>query len=220
MLDMSRWPIIFCLNLLISCAGYKAVDRGNPLSQYGIKTVSVPMFLNQSTLAAVSGKFTSEFINLLSSYPGLVVQTGFHKNTDAVFIGVVESNKFYAQTVTNAQQRVASSVAQNSVGAGRNDFYIPATTNVNLRLRLMLLKKPTEEELTLLRSKYASKLKGNSKIIFNEVISVSETFNREVFDKEDGQINFTQNYGILNRSVEKMARKAAMNFEESVLYAF
>lgn len=218
--DMWRWPIIFCLSFLMSCAGYKAVDRGNPLSQYGIKTVSVPMFLNQSTLAAVSGKFTSEFINLMSSYPGLVVETGFNNNSDAVLIGVVESNKYYAQTVTNAQQRVASSAAQNNVGSNRNDFYIPATTNVNLRVRLMLLKKPTEEELALLRSKYASKLRGNTKIIFNEVISVSETFNREVFDKEEGQINFTQNYGILNKSIEKMARKAAMNFEESVLYAF
>lgn len=212
---------IFCFCFfLTSCAGYKAVERGNPLSQYGVKSVSIPMFFNKSALAGAASSFTSSFITLMSSYPGLKVETGFSKDNDAVLIGVVESQKTYASTVVNAQQRTVSSVAPNSLGNKRNDFYVPATSRVELRVRIMLLKKPTEAELQLLRTKYASKLRGNRKIIFNEVVTVNDTFNREIFDDKAGQVNFTQNYGILHRSIEKLAKQAAVNFEESILYAF
>lgn len=211
----------FCLCLVItSCAGYKAVERGNPLSQYGVKSVSIPMFYNKSSLAGAASSFTSSFITLMSSYPGLKVDTGFSKNNDAVLIGVVESQKTYTGTVVNAQQRTVSSVAPNSLGNKRNDFYVPATSRVELRVRLMLLKKPNQEELKLLRTKYASKLRGNRKIIFNEVVTVNSTFNREIFDDQAGKVNFTQNYGILHRSIDKLANQAAINFEESILYAF
>lgn len=212
---------IFCFCILLtSCAGYKAVERGNPLSQYGVKSVSIPMFLNKSSLAGAASSFTSSFITLMSSYPGLKVDTGFSKDNDAVLIGVVESQKTYSNTVVNAQQRTVSSVAPNSLGNKRNDFYVPATSRVELRVRVMLLKKPTQAELKLLRTKYATKLRGNRKIIFNEVITINDTFNREIFDDKAGQVNFTQNYGILHRSIEKLAKQAAVNFEESILYAF
>ncbi|MDA9793207.1 hypothetical protein N9B72_01355 [Bacteriovoracaceae bacterium] len=212
--------IIYLLPLLTSCAGYKMVEKSNPLARYGIKKISVPMFLNQSTLAATSSSFTSEFISLLSSYPNLKARAGFQKDSDAVLIGIVQSNKRYSQTVINSQQRVVTTVAPNTLGNERSDFYIPATSQVKLRLKILLLLKPTEQELKLLRSKYAAKLRGNRKIIFSEVIEVTDTFNRETFDNEAGQVNFTQNYGVLNRSIKKMAKQAASTFEETILYAF
>ncbi|MGK0368122.1 MAG: hypothetical protein ACI9QD_001263, partial [Thermoproteota archaeon] len=134
--------------------------------------------------------------------------------------GVITSEKTFAKTVKSSEIRIASSVAPNAIGNDRNDFYIPASSKVKLTLKIILLKKPTREELRLFRSKYRNKLFGNKKVIFNETIIVSSSFNREAYDNAGTDVNMTQNLGALSRTIDVLAAKARSSFREMVLYAF
>lgn len=212
-----KYILFLCLT---SCSGYKFSDRSNPLIEHNIRSLSIPMFLNQSSLSNTSAPFTKEFIKMMSSYNGLRVRSGFSKESDAVLLGIVKSQRSYADTVENNQLKVASQAATGSIGSSRQDFYIPSVSRVRLYLQIVILKNPTDEELKLLRSKFGSKLRGNRKIILNETINLTDIFNREIFDGKANQINTTQNVGGLNRVISSLALEASNDFRDIMLYAF
>ena len=60
-----------------------------------------------------------------------------------------------------------------AIGDKRQDFYIPGTTDITLMLQIIVIKKPTEEELTLLKSGLGDKVRLTSRIIFNETSCTS-----------------------------------------------
>jgi len=57
--------------LFQSCAGYRFQNRANPFKQYGIKTLAIPMFYNQSTISNIAPAFTKEIYNMLSGFNDL-----------------------------------------------------------------------------------------------------------------------------------------------------
>ncbi len=209
------FPLIFT-----SCAGYRYTQADNPLRQYGIDSLSVPMFYNYSNLPEVSSSFTRETYKLLSGYTGLKLSSGWNKNADAILVGIVRSQERLSETLRSENQRVAQSAAPKAIGEVRPEFYVPGSTNVNLSLQVIVIKKPSDEELSLLQSELGPKIPPQGKIIFNETFSLNETFLREIFDEEATSVVGTQNAGALRRTKDSLAAQAAQQIRDMILYAF
>ncbi len=207
--------------LLVNCAGYNVKSKNNPLQQYGISKLAVPAFYNQSNIPHASPVFTRELITFLRQFKGLEVQNELNENSDAVLIGIIESADKYKHTVTSVENRVTSDIAPNAISeTQRGEFYIPAITQVNLKVRFILLKRPTLEMIEFVKKDIAKSIKYSENIIFNQEVSLSDSFNREIFDSEAKRVNATQNRKALQRTVRDLAFAARDSFSELVLYVF
>lgn len=210
---------LLALFLLSSCAGYRFTQTDNPLAQYGVESLSVPMFYNFSSLPEVASPFTRETYKLLNSFSGLKLRSGW-RSADAVMIGIIRSQETVETTAMPSNPRNATEVAEQNVGPARGKFLIPGTTTVGLTLQIVVIKRPTSEELQLLQSELGPRIPPQSKIIFNVTFTVPGAFTREVFDGEAGSVVATQNAGTLRRTEEIMARSAAEQIRDMILYAF
>lgn len=210
----------FIFAFLLGCSGYRFSQQENPLAQYGIDSLSVPMFYNYSNQSEVSASFTREVYRLLTQYPGLKLKSGYSESTDAVFFGIIKSAEQVFETLRPDNFRVANDRAAESIGSQRANFYIPGTTNVQLYLQVIVIKKPTPEQISLLQSGYGEKVLKNSKVIFNELIPVRAEFTREIFDGEATAVTATQNFGLQRKVIDSMAEQAAQSVKEMILYAF
>lgn len=211
--------IIIFLVVLTGCSGYRFKYKQNPFSLYGIDSIAVPMFVNQSTIAQVSGPLTREIVLLLNRYPALKVTAGSKQNVDAVLIGIIKSPNKKAQTVRATKFDLSSRVAETSTQP-RSDFFIPTESEIDLSLNLILIKSPSATDLKLIHSalgKNATKV--HPKVIFDKEIGIKEDFTREVFDIS-GETNMTQNVGLVTKTVKNMAQQFAINFKELVLDAY
>lgn len=179
------------------------------------------MFFNFSNQPEVSNNFTRETYRLLSSYRGLKLKSGYHQGSDAVLIGIIKTPQKIQDTLVPSNFIVAQDKAGNAIGDQRQNFYIPGTTDVNLSLQIIVIKKPTEEELTLLKSGLGDKVRLTSRIIFNETLPLRSTYTREIFDKDAGvDVTATQNAGIQRKVIKSLAEQAAISVRDMILYAF
>jgi hypothetical protein len=213
-----RWCLL-SLFFLTSCAGYRFTQTDNPLSQYGVESLSVPMFYNFSSLPEVSPAMTRETYKILSGFSALKLKSGY-QNADAILIGIIRSPESLKLTTRPSSLRDAKNVAPNNVGARRAEFYIPGATEVDLRLQVLVIKHPSEEELRLLQSELGPKIPAQGKILFNETFPLTGSFTREFYDDEPGTVVATQNAGALRRAQDTMALQAAEQIRDMILYAF
>ncbi len=213
-----RWLLI--LLFLSGCGGYRYTQQENPLAQYGIESLCVPMFYNYSNQSDVSGNFTRETYRLLSGYRGLKLKSGYHENSDAVLIGIIKSPEKVSETLSPSNFQKAKDTAPTAVGDKRLDFSIPVITNIIMGLQIIVIKKPTEEELSLLKSGLGDKVKLTSRIIFNETIPLRSQFTREVFDGEPVNVTGTQNEGIRRKMMRSLSEQAAISVRDLILNAF
>jgi hypothetical protein len=212
--------LLLVLIFISGCSGYRYTQQDNPLSQYGITSLSVPMFHNYSNQPEVSNNFTRETYRLLTTYRGLKLKSGYHPESDAILIGIIKSPEPIYDTLTPNSLRVAQSKAANVIGDKRQNFYIPGTTDVTLTLQIIVIKKPTEEELTLLKSGLGDKVRLTSRVIFNDTIPLRAQYAREIFDNEEVSVTATQNAGVQRKVIRSMAEQAAISVRDMILYAF
>jgi len=220
-----RQKALFCailaLGLVISgCSGYRYTQTANPLQQYGVNSLSVPMFYNFSSVPEVSSSFTRETYKLLSGFSGLKLRSGWSNNADAVLIGIVRSEEHVSDVLKPENLRVAQGVAEKSIGTSRQEFYIPGSTRARLSLQVVVVKRPTAEELALLQSEMGQVLPAQGKILFNERFPLEASYYREVFDGEATSVVGTQNAGALRRAKDTLAQRAAEQIRDMILYAF
>ena len=213
-----QWILFFLF--LTGCSGYRFNQQDNPLGQYGIESLSVPMFHNYSNLPEVSQNFTRETYRLLTSFSGLRLKSGYSQNSDAVLIGIIKTPEKLSESLNPANLRVAQERAGKAIGSERQNFYIPGTTDMSVYLQVIVIKKPTEEELSLLKSGIGDQVKLSSRIIFNETIPLRTSFTREVFDEEAVNVTGTQNSGIQRKMTRNLAEQAAISVRDMILYAF
>lgn len=217
-----RWILLFIF--ITGCSGYRYTQQDNPLSQYGIESLSIPMFHNYSNLPDVADNFTRETYRLLTGFSSLKLKSGYHPEMDAVLIGIIKTPEKVADSLRASNLRVAQERATNAIGSERQKFYIPGITDVVLTLQIILIKKPTEEELTLLKSGIGDKVLLNSRIIFNESINLNKQYIREVFDKNNStdpvNVTATQNAGVQRKVITSLAEQAAISVRDLILYAF
>lgn len=203
---------------LFSCAGYRFQEKENPFAQYGVKSITIPMFYNKSNLSNISAPMTKEMYHMLSTFSGLHIKSG-NNDADAVLIGIVDAPSQAKESREATNLRSAKNTAEEALGENREDFYIPSTTNVRASLRLILLKNPSEKEIELLKSSLG-KFAVGPKIIVNETIALSGSFTREIYSDEAIDVIDTQNRSALRSTVDDMAKNAAQNFKDMILYAF
>lgn len=215
-----RWMIFLILTLGISCSGYRFSQTTNPLAQYGIDSLSIPMFYNFSSLPETSSNFTRETYKLLSGFTGLKLNSGWSNSSDAVLIGIIRSPDTIAQTIKPSSLRVAESVAPTKIGEARPEFYVPGASTLSLMLQVIVIKRPTSEELQLLQSELGPQIPTSAKIIFNERFTLAGSYTREFFDEEAGSVAATQNAGALRRTKDTMGVQAAELIRDMILYAF
>ena len=214
---------ILLLFVLTSCAGYRVKTMENPFAQYGIKSISIPMFVNHSVFPQVSSLFTKEIIMSLEGHKDLEVFSGDHfDETDAVLIGVVTSNQYLKKAKSSSSYSFTSGDLRTSIG-DRQPFYLPYETELGLTLRLILIKKPTPEEIELLTKVYPQRF-VSPQIIFNEDFSLSYTYRRAInanLDNDDaGIVNQTKNKGSMQKALQAMAKNSSSQFKELIINAF
>ncbi len=177
------------------------------------------MFVNQSNIPRVSGPFTREISSLLMNYSGLRIYPGDYQNADAVLLGIVSSKKRRNDTLETVGTQLSSDVAP-VITQNRRKFYVPRSTAINLKLHLVLIKRPTKKDLKLITSDLRKYIRTNSKIIFNETLNVRGAFTRDIHGGDAVVVNQTQNLGNQRLAIDEMAKEVADNFKEVVLYAF
>ncbi len=214
---------LLLLLFIIGCSGYRFRSQNNPLEYLEIKSLAIPMFVNRSVLPMVNGPFTTEFSLLFSEYSGLRVSNGDGKDSDAVLLGILSSPNARKDTVTIITEKFTSGALQSSMG-DRNPLYLPYNKQVNLTLRLVLIKKPTKELLEILSSENGELIKSHPKIIFDRAMDVKLSFTGSLDSNENiddgGILNFTKNHSFINSTIKRMARISANKFKEEMINAF
>ncbi len=221
MIKKTMLKVVIVLMLLIgtSCQGYRFVGKKNPFAQYNIRRISIPAFLNQSTIPNLSSSFTSEISLLLREYDNLEIVPVDAPGEKNFIIGIIKSKPSLARTLTTSSQRVASNSTVSNVGA-RDKFSIPARTMIEVTLQIVVIKNPTIEELQVLKSSLGESLEANGKIVFNHTFNLSEVYTHEVFEGSANVVTSTQTNGSKNRATQELARQAASQFKDIILYAF
>lgn len=208
------------LNLLSGCSGYRFQQKSNPFAQFGIKSLSIPVFYNKSSLPNVSGIFTDEIYQTLTKFNKLRLISGDSRGADAYLIGIITSKDRAVEVESVATVRSAQTAFEGKIDdKKREDFYIPATNNLGLSLRLIVLKHPTEEEIKFYQTSLSEKALS-SKVIFNETIQLKQSYSFKTLDAQGMEVLGTQNRGQQRATIKAMASSAAISFRDMILYAF
>lgn len=185
--------------------------------------MAIPMFVNHTILPDVNGPFTKQFSLVLSRFNGLRVYLGDKKDADAILLGIVESDDFRNKVIQTKNHKYATGLLRDSIGQKRNQFYFPLTSQVSLRLRVVLIKRPGPELLKVVTSEMGKNVR-HPKIIFSRIFKLDHTFTRSLYDNlsvdRGGVVNFTKNAYFLEDSVKKMAKVAVLKFNEEIVNAF
>ena len=203
------------------------MDKENPFQWYDIKTISVPVFENQTVLPQVSAPFTQAIVRLLSEYRGLKVVAGSDTSCDAILLGTVTGPKKLVATLRPIDNKTVKAIEGGSTSTGnRPDFIVPATTEVNLGIRIILVKNPLPEDIEFLKSELAQNANfKHPKVFLDTQFPLTENFERTLYggseDRYRGiEVNATQNKGKVERSITNLAQKGADQFRELVLGVF
>ena len=219
------YPIltVFAMCFLAGCSGYHFNTSNNPLISYDIHTIAVPMFINRSVIPQLAAPMTKEITLALNDYSGLKVMSADTDKADAVLIGVIESRDHYNQVVTTTQTLFTSGDVGTSIGT-RAPFYYPITTAYNFSLRLILVKRPSKEEIELFASDMGAFIKAHPKVVLRDTIDLSNSFSRVTSPTSTanapGEVNFVKNKGIFEKSLQDTCYQAAQTFKQVVLNAF
>lgn len=212
------------ISLLTGCSGYHFNTNNNPLIGYDIKTVSVPMFINRSVLPQLAAPMTKEITLALNDYSGLKVLSGDNANADAVLIGIIESEDHFNDVVKTSQTLFTEKEIATSIGK-RSPFYYPVQTTYSFSLRIILIKRPTAEELNLLSGEFGrATTLVHPKIVLQDTINISSNFSRVASAAPlaggSGEVNFVKNKGIFEKSLQDTCYQTAQTFKQVVLNAF
>jgi len=221
---MNKQIMLLCLVLnLVSCAGYRVVNRGNPFEEDSIRSVAIPMFINRSSYAGLSGPFTREISALLSSYPELKISTNSNTSSDALLIGIIDSPKRYAQAFQTTASKLTAGELRESIGE-RAQFYLPTASTFIVTLRVILIKNPTTADKKLLLSEIGDKLTNHPKVIFQNSFSYTPNFNRESKDTinadSGGIVNYPKTKRYFDQTIDQVAKQSAVDLRELVLNVF
>jgi hypothetical protein len=215
--------LVLIMVCLTSCAGYHFNTNNNPLIGYDIRSVAVPMFVNRSVIPELAAPMTKEIIFALNDYSGITVFSGDNDKADAVLLGIIDSRDSYNEVVRTTNTLFTDDTVESSIGK-RTPFYYPVQTAYEFSLRLILIKRPSKEELELLTTNLAQYMKVNPKIVLMDTINITGSFDRVVGETVGtngvGETNFVKNKGIFDKSVKEAALNAAKTFKQVVLNAF
>jgi hypothetical protein len=221
-LDMRPLANTLILFLFVSCAGYHLRQNENPFYDYNVRSIAVPMFINQTPMANITGPMTERLTNVLLDYRGLKVYPG-ESQADAVLVGIITSNEHQHQLLQNTSRTFTSGGLEDTVKP-RRPFYVPSTIAYVIKLRLVLIKNPTAQEIDLLKSAEGMTV-SDARIIFDQELNLSGSYALKINDTVNGPdsggpTNFTRNKRAFDKSIQGLADSAAENFRQLVMNVF
>jgi hypothetical protein len=219
-------PILFVF--LVSCSGYR-LKRGENSLFYneGIRSLAIPMFINQTMYPHVAGALTIETSKVLASVSGLTIFSGESDNADAILVGVVSSPLREAESIRTDAIKATEGTLDGSLG-NRSGFFVPTSSRYKISVRYFLIKSPSSYELELLKSKVAGRLEQNlmvnPKVVFNQTFNYEGSFNREIATNDGpdsgGVVNYTKTKKFFEQSLNSIAKGAARDLRELILNVF
>ncbi len=215
-----RISLFTLLLALASCGGYRVRSKGNPFSEHGIKSVAIPMFVNQSVFPKANVPFTREIKALLATYPELSISTRPSEHVDAILIGVVSSENRYSEAITTT----ATNFQDGANIGNRAGFYVPTASQFRISVRLMLIKDPSIEDQKLMKSDLGKFMENHPKVVFSRTFGYTASFNREArqtnTSDSGGIVNYTNTRRYLDQTLQSLAKSNARELEELVINVF
>ena len=212
------WPVLL---LFMSCSHYQLTRNKNPFKKYGVKSIAVPMFYNQTNLANISHHFTYEFTKLMYDMRELEVKSASSNTADAYLVGILRNANKRRDALNRGLSRTSSD--RFPVNAGEQELLVPVTTNLRMVLDIFLVRRSPKTMgfiYDLRKKNFPHLVKGHPAIIFKESLPIRGGFARETLDQGASVVNSTQNRGILQKVLEREALETARHFREKILYAF
>lgn len=216
------YQLFLILILLTSCAGYKLKSKSNPFASLNIKTIAVPVFINKTSLDKISHQYATSVIEVLSEYSDLSVTAGNIVNEDAVVIGIIKSNKAGERGSFIKTHSLMTEEQKEAIG-NRNAFDVPTAGEFNIIVDVVILKRPSKEEIAFFTSELGRKVSTFPNMIFSQSINVTKTFTIEnpVGDQNSGApVRGVQNKGKLRKSLSDSAKDFKSNFKEMISNAY
>ena len=215
--------LLILSTILTSCAGYKVVNDKNPYKEWGILSISIPMFINRSSIVGVSPHLTESIKRVLEEETSLKVYAGNDGKSDAVLVGIIDSANQYRELYKTTTSKYISGNLEDSIGE-REPFYIPTQQKYNLNITLVLVRRPRTEDMKIIESELLKHLYVGGKFIFNKRIDLSGSYSREIKSTTNpdhgGIVGFTNAQGNLQRSYKSLGDAAARIFREEILNVF
>lgn len=202
--------------LIMSCSGYQLTTRHNIFQEYGISTLRVPTFYNQTPLNNISRFFTAEFSSQLSELKGLRV-THSDQSSQGVLIGLItsplEHDEVLKPDLFSQINLLAPNRAKNLATNKENKNLIPVSNRLQFQLHLYLVKNVYRDRLSF------EQLKAGS--LFHKKINIDiRNIPREVHDGADFVINTTQNERLIEKVLAVKAKSVANDFIKQKLNEF
>jgi hypothetical protein len=214
--------LTFCF-YFYGCAGYKFRVADNPFAQYGINSVAVPMFLNNSNIPRIGVNLSHEIIKVLDDYPALKLYPGEYLEADGILLGIIDSKKTHEETFQVANRTFTDGKQKESLGS-RRQFYIPSNIKYSATLQLILIRHPTGDDVKLAKSDLRAYLQSGPKIVFNETFTLDATYDLSISENnspdDGGVVNATKNSYALEYSLKGLAVATAQNVRRVLLDAF
>jgi hypothetical protein len=214
---------LLLLFVLSSCAGYRVRRDTNPFAQYQIQRIAVPMFVNRSSFPQLSGVLTSEIRMMLADFPGLAISASEDANADAVLVGIIDSPDSLIQASKNIGTTFIAGDLKESIGE-RPAYYLPTVSTLDFNLTLVLIKRPSKEDLELVDTPFLPFLSRHPKVIFTEQIPLNTSYSRTIQETlgpdSPGMVNATRNAKNRERALKDIAKSASYQLKEVVIRAF
>lgn len=222
-----KW-LILTVCILSSCSGYRFRDQRNPLLDEGIKTISIPMFINKSSIPNASHVFTSAITRVLTDTTNIKIYMGDNRKADALLLGIIDSPKRYQDLYRGEGGKFidtekSDDELSSSIG-DRTSFYIPTGQIFKISVRLVLIRHPSEIDREIISSELLPYLKRTEKIIFNHEITKEWNYARSVRGTETidspGLTNLPRSRFSFEQSLRSISVNAANDFRDLVLNVF
>ena len=174
--------VVLIIFFLYSCSGYQYKRNRNPFARDGIKSLSIPLFVNYSVIPGIVGPLTREIFLLLSQFPDLKVYQGEEKTADGVLLGIVSSANLKHETFTPSQFQFTESREMRASIGNRNPFFIPTKVGYGFILRLVLIKRPSKTDMAFLKTKISTITPKHPAVIFDRQLYISGDYTQVVDD--------------------------------------
>jgi hypothetical protein len=195
----------------------------NPFAQYGINTVAVPMFLNNSNIPRIATSLSNEIIKVLDDYSALKLYPGEFISADGILLGIIDSKRSQKETFQVSNRIFTEGKQKESLG-DRRQFYIPSSIKYEATLRLILIRNPSGDDVKLARSNLRAYLQTGPKIVFNETFPLNGVYDLNIAENnspdDGGVVNGTKNRYALENSLNGLAVATAQNVRRVLLDAF
>ena len=221
-----KW-LLLTLCIISSCSGYRFRNQRNPLVDEGIKSISIPMFINRSTLPNASHIFTKDIVKVLTDSTDIKIYMGDNRKADGLLIGIIDSPNRYQDLYQKEGaffiDKEENNEQTSSIG-DRSSFFIPRTRIYRVQVTLVLIRHASELDRQMVSTDLLPYLKRSQKIIFNRTIEREARADLSIrgTDQADsaGITNVSRGRFYFENSLKSTSQSVANDFRNLVLNVF